>query len=250
MRSITSNGIRIHYEVEGAGPPLVLQHGMTQCVASWRVSGYVEALARRHRLVMIDARGHGASDKPYEPEAYRIPSLAGDVLAVMDHLGLENAVYWGYSFGATIGFGLGAVAPERFTGFVLGGGHPYARTVPRSAQLDGADGEAFARAFLERLGIDPEKMPSGSRELLMANDFRAIAAAQQDRPSLAEALPRMTMPRLVYAGDTDPFHERAERAAGELPDGRFVSLPGLDHWATFGESGQILPVAGHFLSRI
>lgn len=250
MPTISNNGIRVHYEVVGAGPPLVLQHGLTQRIAYWQASGYVEALGSSYRLVMIDARGHGDSDKPYDPHAYRIPTLASDVLSVMDALELGNAVYWGYSLGAAIGFGLGAMAPERFTGFILGASSPYARTLPRSAQLDGADDEAFVKAFLKRLRIDPQTLSPDRRELLMANDFRAIAAAQQDRPSLAEALPRMTMPCLLYAGDIDAIHEAAERAASELPDGRFVSLPGLDHGATFRESGQILPVIVDFLDGI
>lgn len=71
--------VRIHYEVEGSGPPLVLQHGITQTLDAWRRAGYVDALKSRYRLILVDARGHGASDKPHDPTAYRLASRAGDI---------------------------------------------------------------------------------------------------------------------------------------------------------------------------
>jgi pimeloyl-ACP methyl ester carboxylesterase len=64
MPYVISDGIRIHYEVEGDGPPLVLQHGFGQKASSWRLGGYVDALKSQYRLVLVDARGHGESDKP------------------------------------------------------------------------------------------------------------------------------------------------------------------------------------------
>src|SRR5437763_14786365 len=65
-----NGNIRIHYQVEGEGPALVLQHGFTESVTDWYEAGYVEALRRDYRLILIDARGHGASDKPRDPDAY------------------------------------------------------------------------------------------------------------------------------------------------------------------------------------
>ena len=67
-----SNGVRIYYEVEGKpdGPPLVVQHGLTGYLESWRERGYADVLGADYRLILIDARGHGRSDKPHEPEAY------------------------------------------------------------------------------------------------------------------------------------------------------------------------------------
>ncbi|MCH7787371.1 MAG: alpha/beta fold hydrolase, partial [Chloroflexi bacterium] len=58
-----NNGVKIHYEVEGEGPPLVLQHGFTRSLQGWRDNGYVTALKDDYKLIMVDSRGHGASDK-------------------------------------------------------------------------------------------------------------------------------------------------------------------------------------------
>ena len=65
-----NNGVRIHYHVEGEGTPLVLQHGLTSSIMRWYSFGFVDALKNDYRLLIIDARGHGDSDKIYGAEAY------------------------------------------------------------------------------------------------------------------------------------------------------------------------------------
>jgi pimeloyl-ACP methyl ester carboxylesterase len=97
-----SNGVKIYYEVEGNadGPPLVLQHGLTGYLESWRERGYTKVLGGDYRLILVDARGHGRSDKPHEPEAYVRELRAADVVAVLDDLGIEKTYYFGYSMAA------------------------------------------------------------------------------------------------------------------------------------------------------
>ena len=99
-----NQGVRIHYEVEGNGPPLVLQHGFTDSLQTWYDLGYVEALKAGHRLILIDARGHGASDKPHEPKAYRSERNAANVVAVLQELEIPHAHFFGYSMGGWIAF--------------------------------------------------------------------------------------------------------------------------------------------------
>src|SRR5262245_60361026 len=123
-------GVRIHYEVEGHGPTLVLQHGFTHSVRRWHMHGYVAALRHDHELVLIDARGHGLSDKPHDPSAYALAERVGDVIAVLDDLGRATTTFWGYSMGGRIGFGLARYARSRITAFVIGGQHPYERHLP------------------------------------------------------------------------------------------------------------------------
>ncbi len=99
MPYVTSKGIRIHYEVEGDGPPLVLLHGFAWKAKNWYWAGYVDALKPYNRLILVDARGHGESDKPYDPTAYTLSLHVGDVIAVLDALNLRAAQFWGYSMG-------------------------------------------------------------------------------------------------------------------------------------------------------
>jgi pimeloyl-ACP methyl ester carboxylesterase len=69
MPYTTNQGIRIHYQLEGAGPPLILHHGFTASLEAWYDWGYVDALQHDYRLIVVDARGHGGSDKPHDPTA-------------------------------------------------------------------------------------------------------------------------------------------------------------------------------------
>src|SRR5260370_38821394 len=90
-----NGNVRIHYQVEGEGPALVLQHGFTESVTDWYEAGYVEALRPDYRLILIDARGHGASDKPRDPDAYVLNRRVADVVAVLDALDIAKALFWG-----------------------------------------------------------------------------------------------------------------------------------------------------------
>lgn len=99
MPFANNDGIRIHYHVEGSGPPVVLHAGFTVDLEAWYEWGYVDALRPEYRLILIDPRGHGKSDKPHDPAAYEMSLRAGDVLAVLDNLGLQQAHYIGYSMG-------------------------------------------------------------------------------------------------------------------------------------------------------
>jgi pimeloyl-ACP methyl ester carboxylesterase len=91
MPYASNGGVRINYRLEGTGAPLVLQTGFSDSVESWYELGYVAALAKDYRLILIDARGHGASDKPHEPEAYSPAHMVDDVVAVLDACDVAEA---------------------------------------------------------------------------------------------------------------------------------------------------------------
>ncbi len=242
-----NNGVRIHYQVEGDGSPLVLQHGFTSSLKRWYMHGYVDALKSDYQLILVDARGHGQSDKPHDPHAYTLPQQVSDVVTVLDDLGLDQAHFWGYSMGGRIGFGMAKYAPARLHTLILGGAQPYGRTLPASSQVDGNDPDAFVRAFLTRLRIDPDTLPPAIREELFANDFQALAAAQQNQASLEDILPTMTMPCLLYIGEPDPSYAKAHECVQHIPNATFFSLPDLDHSAAFRASDLVLPHVRKFL---
>jgi pimeloyl-ACP methyl ester carboxylesterase len=98
-----NNGVRIHYQVEGNGPPLILLHGIWADGGDFRDAGYVSALLNDDlRIIVMDARGHGLSDKPYDPSSYSPELLAGDVFAVADHAGAAKFSFFGYSWGGVL----------------------------------------------------------------------------------------------------------------------------------------------------
>ena len=132
MPFIDNGGVKIRYEVEGDGPPLVLMHATTSRLENLRRNGVVDALKTDYRLILPDARGHGESDKPHEPTAYLPEQRAGDVTVVLDDLEIDTAHYMGYSGGGRIGLDLCAVAPERLRSLIVGGAGP---AIPPMAQL-------------------------------------------------------------------------------------------------------------------
>ena len=106
------NGIGIEVQDEGAGPPVLLLHGWPDSHRLWRHQ--VAALtAAGYRCVVPDLRGFGDSDRPAEVEAYALPFLAGDVLGVLDQLGIERAHVIGHDWGAALAWALAALAPDR-----------------------------------------------------------------------------------------------------------------------------------------
>ena len=250
MPYTTNQGVRIHYQVEGEGPPLVLQHGFTQSVKSWALAGYVDALKSHYQLILVDARGHGASDKPHDPVAYGLPLHVGDVVTVLDTLNLRTAPFWGYSMGGWIGFGMAKYAPERVQALIIGGQHPYGRRLPAASRLDGSEPKAFVEGFLGRLGVNLAALPAEQQAELFANDFQALAAAQQDRPSLADVLPMMTMPCLLYIGEMDGSFSKVQACVKQMPNVTLVSFPGFNHGEGFYRAEVVLPHVTQFLRAV
>src|SRR5688572_21559564 len=99
----TSDGIKIHYlELGRSGTPVILIHGYTaNAEGKWIKSNIAQTLAKNHRVIAIDARGHGKSDKPHDPNKYG-PRMAADVIELMDRLKIAKAHIHGYSMGGGI----------------------------------------------------------------------------------------------------------------------------------------------------
>lgn len=231
------DGTRIHYEIAGTttpgAPSIVCHHGTGGSLQNWHRSGYVEALASHARLILIDSRGHGESDRPTADGAYTLPKRADDVAAVLDATGTAEAVFWGYSMGGWVGWGAMTYRPERFMGYILGGFGPtpdpyYGRTV-----------EDFYGPRLT--GATPEQQRVMR---LVWNETNAF-------PGAIDVLRANTKPLLLYSGDRDPRFASIRDAQPINPHAEFFTLPGLDHGAAFGQAaGAVAPRVVEWLSRV
>jgi pimeloyl-ACP methyl ester carboxylesterase len=257
MPYANSNGVKIYYEVEGEGPPLMLAHGVTADLTAWKRFGYVDALKNDFRLILFDFRGHGRSDKPHEISAYG-PKWIEDPLTVLDQLGIDQTHYLGYSMGTAIGFRLAIYQAERFLSFFLSSNTPYA--LP----------EAFRqqqRGFLELMKLrltDPagyligvEKffhrpITQAEKDRWLAIDAEAfISITSSDLPPLTDQdLGKISSPCLVYCGDLEPFYLGAKESVNHIPQAKFVSAPGLDHGAAWARSDLMLPHIKEFLAQV
>lgn len=256
MPFITNNGVRVHYQVEGSGEPLVLYHGLTGSGERWRDTGYTAGLRDDYRLILIDARGHGLSDKPHDPAVFDRRLQAADVVAVLDDLAIPQAHFWGHSLGGNIALTLGRYHPQCVSSLVITGYSPFAAEAEETAEMaswasDLAGGmPSFVAGYEERHGT----LPDDARARWLANDGLALSAcvanmiAEADGRHVPE-LPLVKQPTLLLVGSLEPFFPRAEEAAGLLPQGRFIPLPGLDHVQTFFREDLVLPHVRAFLAR-
>lgn len=238
MARFTSDGVGIDYLDEGEGKPVLLVHGFASNRAvNWVNTGWVRALvASGRRVVAIDNRGHGQSEKLYDPARYMTSLMAADAVRLLDHLDIEKAAFLGYSMGARIVAFAALAAPERVSALVLsglaanlvhgvGGGEAIARALlaPTVADVVDVNARAF-RVFAEQTGSD--------RRALAA----CITAARQTLS--AEDVGRIAPPTLVVAGDKDVISGSPEELAALIPGARAVWLPGRDHMTAVGDRGH------------
>ncbi|MCH7697819.1 MAG: alpha/beta hydrolase [Chloroflexi bacterium] len=229
-----SNGVPIHYEVFSEGYPIVLVHGFSvNFQLNWVASGWVDELTPIRQVVGLDARGHGESGKPHEPEAYANDAMPNDVIGLMDHLGIERADLFGYSMGAGISLRLLVNNPDRFSSVVLGGIGEFAR----GADGGGGGGSLIAEALLAE---DPETIESpiarGFRTLAdaLGNDNEALAAymLSTQQTITDEALGQVTLPVLVVNGENDDLVGPPDALAAAIPTAELAKIPGTDHLTT------------------
>ena len=237
MASFLSDGVQIAYDdmtpAGGVQRTIVLIHGFaSNRLEGWKRTSWYSAFDRRQtRVIALDQRSHGESEKLYDPEAYRREKLAGDVLALMDHLRVQRADVFGYSMGTRTALGVAMAAPRRVSNLILGGiGGKLLEPSPPVV------GEPMAEAML---ADDPATITQP-----MLRSFRQFAEEQgEDRKALAavtrvknpeldrEAMARLPMPVLVVAGQGDTGAGDPEALARIFPDGHAVTVPGCDHFS-------------------
>ena len=251
------DGSRVYFEDDGGdGAAVVLHGGLLDSVDLVRASHVAQALqepSEEFRLIYVDHRGLGRSDKPHEVEAYAMPLRVADAVAVLDELGLGRAHFIGNSWGGRLGFGIGEHARERVLSLVVGGQQPYA--IDPDGPLAHAVTETLAESrregtmepFVEMLeSFAGGRLPDALRERWLDNDPVAIEAAWSAavaEGAISEDLGAWEVRCLIYvaAGDVD-FHDQARRAAGEIPNAEFISVEGLEHvGAHLAQVDPVLP---------
>ncbi len=115
MPYCSTNGINLFYQEQGKGEPLLLLHGLGSSSKDWKAQA--DAFAKSYRVITIDIRGHGLSDKPEGP--YSIPLYASDIRNLLDHLNIERFNLVGFSMGGMISFQLAVDIPERINSLVI-----------------------------------------------------------------------------------------------------------------------------------
>lgn len=226
-RFFNSNGVKIRYTDQGSGEPVILIHGFSvNQEHEWVETGVLPQLAEHYRVIAIDVRGHGKSDKPHDPHAYG-PEMGTDVIRLMNFLQFPRAHIIGYSMGSMITARLLSDHPERFLTATVGGGAGFRTVTP-----DIAKRWADIAAQLER-----GEMTAGWTSL--HNDPLALLAVAKSMPSLKwdEAkMRRVQLPVLAVVGSNDDGLAGAKDLKSVLPPVKLVVIEGATH---AGETGAL-----------
>jgi pimeloyl-ACP methyl ester carboxylesterase len=168
-----SNSARIFYEEYGAGTPVVLIHGFgVDARLQWGETGLIKFLEPHFRVIALDCRGHGRSERFYDPDAYAMRNMSGDVLNLLDYLQIDRALLVGFSLGSRVCFEIMTTNPERCRAAVLSG------FGPDNATSDAERSEQLATALI---ATDMASMTDYHRRIRRAvldagNDPGALAA--------------------------------------------------------------------------
>jgi pimeloyl-ACP methyl ester carboxylesterase len=236
MQSFDSDGVQIAYMDEGKGEPILLIHGFASNVTTnWIDAQWVRTLVKAgRRVIAYDNRGHGQSEKLYDPACYGAPEMAEDARRLLDHLGIARADVLGYSMGARIAAFLVFTHPERVRSVIFGGlginmvrgmigSGPLAKALeaPRIEDVTNDTARSF-RAFAEQT----------------KSDLKALAACMRGprEKVAAERLAAIKVPVLVAVGSGDVIGGSGAALAELIPGAQFLDIAGRDHMKAVGDA--------------
>lgn len=230
---MVGDGIRVATYAWGeiSDPVVVAVHGFASSTRdNWVDTGWVRDLLRAgYRVIGIDQRGHGASEKPTRPEDFDVRQLAGDVETVLDTYLVDEARYLGYSLGARVGWEVAQDIPERIPRAVLGGvpdGIPLARLNVGQVRALIEHGTPVTDRVTGNYLRLVERVPGNSLRSLLAL-AEGMRSSRQVDPDPQRA-PRQ--PVLFATGTLDAIIEGSRALAAACPQGRFVAIPDRHHF--------------------
>ncbi|MFI5012905.1 MAG: alpha/beta fold hydrolase [Hyphomicrobiales bacterium] len=240
MQFFQSRGARIAFvdlPPMGAdrGEPIVLVHGFASNHAvNWGDTLWTQTLSRDgRRVVALDNRGHGQSQKFHDPEAYSLIDMAGDVLDLMDHLGIRTADVMGYSMGARITSFLAADHPGRLRSAMLGGlGMRLVKSDPNYLAI----AAALEAPSLDAV-TDPQQRSFRAFAEQTNSDLEALAACMRGTHQLltVQRAAAIRVPLLVAAGTKDQLARDYRDLARLIPGAELLEIPGRDHNRAVGD---------------
>ncbi|WP_081334784.1 alpha/beta fold hydrolase [Bradyrhizobium elkanii] len=248
MPSFHHGDVEIAYIDEGAGEPIVLVHGFASSKnVNWIYPTWVSDLVKAgRRVIALDNRGHGESAKLYDAAQYEIATMAGDVIALMDHLGIAPADIMGYSLGSRMTAILARENPDRVRSAILGG-------IGIGLIEGGGPGETVALA-LEAPALDDVTDPVGRTFRAFADqtrsDRRALAACLRGSRRLMtrEEAAGIRVPVLIAVGSKDEIAGSASALGRIIPGSKVLDIPNRDHMRAVGDKVYKTGVID-FLSR-
>jgi len=262
---MTTDPPRLHVEVDGDGPTLVLGHGFGGSARNFRAQ--VRGLAPRFRVVRFDARGHARSEAPEDSAAYRPEAFVADVARVLDQVGAPSAVIGGLSMGAGIALRFALAHPRRTRALVLasfpagrdvaGSFRAVAEDFAATIERDGLEAAGARFVWGPDSGLEPRAAALIRQGFLehdphaLACTLREVIAVQPSAADMADVLPAITQPVLLIAGDRDrPAVAASHALAAGLPHARVAVIPDAGHLVNVAQPAAVNAAVETFLSDV
>ncbi len=234
-----SNGVKIRYIVKGEGVPVLLIHGYTAS-AEMNFGTIIPPLSKKYKVIALDNRGHGKSDKPHGAEHYG-EEMINDSIRLLDHLGIEKAHVAGYSMGGFITAKMVTMYPERMLSATIGGAGWAQRDPEREGMLDmladsiendGSLAPLFAALSPEEDPIPEEQIKMFNDMIMRINDPKALASVARGMKghAVSEAdLEKADVPTQLIIGSKDPLKETSDAWMTIQTDDTYIVIDGADH---------------------
>lgn len=249
----SENDFRIAYNVHGSGPTLLLFHGFGNDQSMWREHGWIDHFQSQYTVITMDARGCGESTMSHKPTDYSHQAHLSDINAVLDACDVEQCLYWGWSFGGTIGAHL-AASTDRCKAAVIAGTYFGPITQEKQWVQDTREIAEIAKAKREGR-LDEIDIPEATRELARANDIDLYWARRYGCESWPAVEPAdLRCPAIIYTGSAD--HVRIVEMLNEQQESiekaglQFHSFDGFDHFQLVSERQAVASLVDPFFSSI
>ena len=252
MPMLDRDGVKIHYEVRGQGPVILLSHGYSATARMW--DGQLEVLSKRNTLVTWDMRGHGRSDSPDDAALYSAPLTIGDMVALLDAVGAKTAIIGGLSLGGYMSLFFNALHPERVRALLIISTGPGFRKDEaregwnRQARETGAKFEAGGMTAVNKLN---PAATGGEHTRPMGLALAARGMLAQTDATVMESLPGIRVPSLVLVGANDTaFLQSAEVMSAKIAGARKVVLADAGHLSNVDQPVAFNEAVGGFIDSL
>ena len=251
MPYIEREGVQIHYEAAGSGPPVLITHGFGSSTKAWE--GQAETLSDAYRIITWDMRGHAGTDSPVDPAQYSEAATVDDMAAILNHLGIEKAVIGGLSLGGYMSLAFNLKYPGRVRALMLfdtgpGYNNPKGREAWNETAFRRA--ERFEQKGLDALGQGAEVRISVHRSAEgLAKAARGMLAQFND--SVIRSLEQIEVATLVLVGANDePFLGATDYMANKIPGATKVVIPGAGHASNLDQPAAFDAAVREFLGSL
>ena len=217
------NGIDMHYAVYGSGEPVLLIHGGLGHADLW--AHQVADLAKDHKVIVADSRGHGRSTRDEQPYGYDL--MASDYLGLLDHLKIDKTALVGWSDGGIIGLNIAMKHPERLTKLFAHAANSNVQGLTPTVDIDPVFGK-----YIEKMGGEYQRLSKtpGEYDAFVAQ----IGKMWESEPAWTdEELAAIKVPTAIVLGEHDEAitREHTEYLAKTIPGAKLVILPETSHFA-------------------